>query len=191
MSVQREIQAGPLLSGAGAVLLLVALFLNWYDEFSAWTIFEVIDLVLAGLALAAIAAALSGFGFPRWVPARALPVVGAAAFIVVASQLLNHPPAGTDRDIELGAWLAFVGSIAMLVGGLVSVARVSFAVNVSDRPGPGAAQDVAPPPPAPAREEPPPPAPPPAAGATPPHGDPAPPPAPPGPDDQTQRLPGE
>ena len=177
MNVQREIQAGPLLAAAGAILLLVALFLDWFDEFSAWTIFELIDLLLAALALAAIASALSGFGFPRWVPARALPAIGAVAFVLVASQLVNHPPAGTDRDLEMGAWLGFIGSIAMLVGGLVSVARVSFAVNVSERTAP---QDV----PAPA------PAPPPTAGTTPPHGDPVSPPAP-RPDDETQRLPGE
>ncbi len=166
MNVHREIQAGPLVAAAGAVLLLVALFLDWYDEFSAWTIFELVDLLLAALALAAVVAALSGFGLPRWVPVRALPPLGAAAFILVASQLLNHPPAGTDRDLELGAWLGLVGATAMLVGGLVSVARVSFAVNVSERGAPGP-RDV--PPPAP-------------------HGDPVPPPAP-GPDDQTQRLP--
>lgn len=180
MSVQREIQAGPLLAAAGAILLLVALFLDWYDEFSAWTIFELVDLVLAALALAAIASALSSFGFPRWVSLRALPAIGAAAFVLVASQLLNHPPAGTDRELELGAWLGFIGAIAMLVGGLVSVARVSFAVNVSERTAPPGPQDMPPPEPAP----------PPAAGTTPPHGDPVPPPAP-RPDDETQRLPGE
>ena len=182
MNVHREIQAGPLLAAAGAVLLVVALFLDWYDEFSAWTIFELVDLLLAALALAAVLSALSGVGLPRWVPVRALPAVGAAAFVLVASQLLNHPPAGTDRELELGAWLGFAGAIAMLVGGLVSVARVSFAVNVSDRAVAPAQPDVPPPAPAPA------PAPPPSAGTTPPHGDPVPPPAP-GPDDQTQRLP--
>lgn len=180
MNVQREIQAGPLLAAAGALLLLVALFLDWFDEFSAWTIFELIDLLLAALALAAVASALSGFGFPRWVPVRALPAIGAVAFVLVASQLLNHPPAGTDRELELGAWLGFLGSIAMLVGGMMGVARVSFAVNVSERPAPPAPQDVPPPAPAPGT----------AAGATPPHGDPVPPSAP-RPDDETQRLPGE
>ena len=158
----------------------MALFLDWFDEFSAWTIFEVLDLLLAALALAAIAAALTAAGLPRWVPVRALPAIGAVAFVVVASQLINHPPAGTDRDLELGAWLGLVGAGAMLVGGLVSVARVSFAVNVSERGGPVLPHDAPPPGPAP----------PPAAGTTPPHGDPVPPPAP-RPDDDTQRLPGE
>lgn len=173
MSVQRELQAGPLIAAAGALLLLVALFLDWFGEFSAWTIFEVLDLVLAALASAAIAVGLQAFGVPERVPASALPPIGVAAFVVVVSQLLNHPPAGTDRDLEMGAWLGLVGSLGMLVGGLLSVARISLAVNVSDRgEGPGSAPpaDAVPPPaPAPAPDDPPPP-------------------APPGPDDKTQRL---
>lgn len=167
MSVQRELQAGPLIAAAGALLLLVALFLDWYGEFSAWTIFEVLDLMLTALASAAIAVGLQAFGVPERVPASALPPIGVAAFLVVVSQLLNHPPAGTDRDLEMGAWLGLAGSLGMLVGGLLSVARISLAVNVSDR------GDVPPPAPAPAPQDGPPP---------------PPPPPPPGPDDKTQRL---
>lgn len=141
MSARGEVEAGPLLAAVGGAALLVSLFLDWYDVFSAWTIFELVDLLLAGLALAAIGGALSSLGVVRWVPVRALPAIGALAFVVTTAQLLNHPPAGIDRDLEIGAWLGFASATLMLLGGIVSVARVSFAVNVAERDGegPGAA----------------------------------------------------
>lgn len=139
----REIEAGPVLTAAGGVVVIVSLFFEWFSgsdrEFTGWEAFETLDLVLAGLGLAALVA----LALPDRVPLRALPVVGVAAFVVVASQLVNHPPVGLDRGTELGAWLGLGGSIPMLIGGAISVARVSFAVNVAERPAP-------PPPPAPA-----------------------------------------
>ena len=157
----REIEAGPMLAAGGGVILVVSLFLDWFDEFTAWTTFEALDLVLAALGLAALVA----LALPDRVPVRAVPVIGVTAFVVVVSQLLNHPPVGIDRSTELGAWLGLGASIAMLLGGAISVARVSVAVNLAERPAapPPAASDV------------PPPAPPPAAG----------------PEDSTARLHGE
>ena len=144
MSVQREIQAGPLVAAAGGVVLVVGLFFDWFEEFSGWTVFEALDLVLAGLGLGAILAAAAAIGLPAWVPVRALPAIGATAFVVVGSQLLNHPPVGIDEDLQSGAWLALAGAALMLAGGVISVARVSVALNVSERP----AQPPPPPPPA-------------------------------------------
>ena len=52
-SAQRG-DAGAILLGLGALLLFISLFLHWYQPGrSAWAVFEVWDLVLAGLALAA------------------------------------------------------------------------------------------------------------------------------------------
>lgn len=136
----REIDAGPLVAAAGALLLLVSLFLDWFEgggefnAFSAWTAFEVWDVVLAALALAALVPAAALVGVPRWLSERGFAAVGAAAFAIVVSQLINHPPAGIDRGLELGAWLGFAGSLAMLAGSASSVARISLAVSVSDRP---------------------------------------------------------
>lgn len=163
----REIEAGPVLAAGGGVVVIVSLFLDWFggggQDFTGWEAFEALDLVLAALGLTALAA----LALPDRVPLRVLPAVGIAAFVVVASQLINHPPVGLDRDTEMGAWLALGGSLPMLVGGALSVARVSLAVNVAERPG------YAPPPPPPA------PAPQPGAAQA------------PGPEDSTQRLPGE
>ena len=138
----REIEAGPVIAAGGGVVVIVSLFLDWFSgggqDFTGWEAFEALDLVLAGLGLAALVAV----ALPDRIPLRVLPWIGIAAFVIVASQLINHPPVGLDRGTEMGAWLALGGSIPMLIGGAISVARVSLAVNVAERQPP-------PPPPAP------------------------------------------
>ena len=59
----RRIEIGPLAVLAGSLLLLVSLFLDWYElqpdtGFTAFTVFEFLDLLLAALALLGGAAAL-------------------------------------------------------------------------------------------------------------------------------------
>ena len=55
---RRPLDAGAAVAAGGAVLLLISLFLDWYGDdghgYSAWTLFEVIDLLLAAIALIAI-----------------------------------------------------------------------------------------------------------------------------------------
>ena len=59
----RSIEAGMLLIGAGAILLFVSLFLEWYEPgIDAWEIFEVWDLVLALLAVTALVAVAGRLG---------------------------------------------------------------------------------------------------------------------------------
>ena len=53
----RSLEGSILLIGAGAMLLIVSLFLKWYQPgIDTWEIFEVWDLVLAVLAIAALVA---------------------------------------------------------------------------------------------------------------------------------------
>jgi len=131
----REIEIGPLVAAAGAVLLIVSLFLDWYDDFSGFTVFEVLDLVLVALALAALVALAEGSGLLSGgpLPAGAALPLGVAALVIVGSQLLNHPPAGTNRDVSLGLWLALGGSALMVVGSALVTARISLAVGVERR----------------------------------------------------------
>lgn len=155
MAARRTFPLGPILAIAGAVLLLVSLFLDWYGALSAWTAFELLDLLLAALAIGTIVALLE-----RLAPetrARGVGVIGAgaavpmslAALVIVLSQILNHPPAGVDRDPELGIWLALAASALMVLGSILSTARISLALDVERR---DAAEAPA------ASEEPPPPA---------------------------------
>jgi hypothetical protein len=131
----RRLEAGPLLVTLGALLLLVSLFLTWYTgELTAWDAFEVWDLVLAALAVAAVAAAV-GLLSPdvalvdrRWLPATVL-----AAVVIVAVQIIDPPPAATGQDPDLGAWLALAGAAIMGAGTVLTFSRVRLAFTVEGR----------------------------------------------------------
>ena len=138
----RRVDAGAVVAAAGALLLLVSLFLDWYGDdgegFSAWTIFEVIDLLLAAIGLLAISTVLGRAGMEQRLPQVPLLLLGGAALVLTASQLIDEPPAVAlaDFDLQTGAWLAFAGSALLLAGAFMSVARVSFSVEHREpRPG--------------------------------------------------------
>lgn len=139
MGRQRRIPVGPLLGLLGAVLLLVSLFLNWWDGVTAFTAFEVLDLLLAVLAIGAAMslAEAAGARMPAGVAlgaALALPL-GLLALLIVFSQIVNDPPAiaGSDRGHDLGIWLALGGALLIVAGSLLSVARVSLALDLERR----------------------------------------------------------
>jgi hypothetical protein len=142
-SQRNTLALGPLIGLVGALLLLVSLFLDWWEELTAWTVFEFLDLLLALIALAAIAALIDALGVRLLRDMRgsrlALPL-GLAALVLVVSQLLNDPPAvvGGGADHDVGIWLALGGSALMLLGALLSVARISVAFDTGgrdERPG--------------------------------------------------------
>ncbi len=130
----RRIEAGPVLVGIAALLLLVSVFLDWYEpNVTAWEAFEVLDLVLAALALAALVAAAGAIRPDATVVERHwLPAIAAAVTIIVAAQILDPPPA-VDGDPETGAWLALGAALLMCVGTLLTLGRVSFALTVEGR----------------------------------------------------------
>jgi hypothetical protein len=170
MPPSRRISLGPVIAAAGAVVLIVSLFLDWYGGLSGWTSFEVIDLVLVGIALASLVSLAEGIGITgtraRIVGSGAALPLGAAAVVIVASQLVNHPPAGVDRETEVGLWLGLAGAGLLLAGAALATARISLAVDVERRePHPEAATASRPPPPPrpspPSRPPPPPQSPPP------------------------------
>ena len=131
----RKFEVGPILVVLGALGLLVSLFLVWYPEaLSAWTVFEALDLLLAALALVAAGAALgllapdSALVDGRWVTPAAL-----ISFVIVASQILDPPPAVTGASPEEGAWIALASTVVMCLGALLTFGRVSFAIAVDSR----------------------------------------------------------
>jgi hypothetical protein len=127
----RRIDLGRILLIAGAAVLLVSLFVEWYDTGqTGWEVFEALDLILAGLAIAAVIVGLNAEDVPRWLPWT----IPAAAVAIVLVQLIDAPPAvGADASPTTGAWLALGGSIIMLLGGGLSLSTVSVTVNVRDR----------------------------------------------------------
>ena len=54
----RRFDIGPIVLAAGALILLVALFLDWFAVFNAWQVFEITDVILAALAISAFVAAV-------------------------------------------------------------------------------------------------------------------------------------
>lgn len=135
---REQLEAGPLLVALGAVMMVVSLFLDWFDPGgSAWRVFELVDLLLGLLALTALLVAGEQIRLlpRRLVPGISLLIVGAAAFVLVASQLIDHPPGAQGSGIEEGAWLALAGTFVMFLGGLLSRVRVSLAVRSPTAPG--------------------------------------------------------
>jgi hypothetical protein len=133
-----QIDGRRVLAGIGALVLLVSLFLDWFEPgITAWDVFEVLDLVLAAIAILTLAMAVpqawTALRGPNLSP-RLLPVLGIAAFVIVVAALINHPPAAFGRPIDTGAWLALGGSALMAIGGILSAARISVAISVGPRP---------------------------------------------------------
>ena len=137
--MRHRIDAGSGLVAVGAAVLLVSLFLDWYEPgLNAWSAFEIVDLALAGLAVAAIVGAAGppgpGAAMVRWGP-----LVSLAAFVLVAAQIVDLPP-DLDGGREAGAWLALAATLAMGVGSALAVASISVTVDVKGRDrGPRAA----------------------------------------------------
>jgi hypothetical protein len=134
------VPVGPLVAAVGAVLLVVSLFLDWYERITGFTAFEFIDLLLVMCALATIASLAGGLGLVR--PAPSPPVSLAVAVftvLIVLSQVVNHPPiaagdGGPGKDI--GIWLALAGAALMVAGALLGYARISLAVETRRRQAP-------------------------------------------------------
>jgi hypothetical protein len=117
------------------LLLLVSLFLSWFTgEITAWEGFEVWDLVLFVLALGAIAA---GLGLTTQdvevIDRRVLPAAVAAVAVIVASQILDPPPAASASDPDTGAWLALGGALIMCAGAVLTFGRVHLSLTVEGR----------------------------------------------------------
>jgi hypothetical protein len=131
----RRIEAGPVLVGLGALILLISLFLDWYQPaVTAWEAFEVLDLLLAALAVAALIAAAGAIRPEATVVERHwLLAIVAAITIIVVAQLLNPPPVLVDGDPDTGAWLALGAAVVLCLGTLLTLGRVSFALTVEGR----------------------------------------------------------
>jgi hypothetical protein len=130
------VPVGPLIAAIGAVMLLVSLFLNWYEGLTAFTVFELVDIVLVVCALLIVLQLAGGMGLlkPPASPLVSL-LVALFALFVVLTQLLNDPPAvaggnGPERDI--GIWLAVAGAVLMATGAFLATANISLSIEPRD-----------------------------------------------------------
>jgi hypothetical protein len=138
----RRIRPGEVLAVAGAVCVIVALTLPWYEnaqgKLSAWSTFgpAVVLLMLATIA------ALVLFFVTLTQRSPALPVaigvwsvvfalIGVIAAIV---RVLERPDHATS--LCAGAWLALIGAVAMLVGSWWSMSDERTSLYEPARPEP-------------------------------------------------------
>jgi hypothetical protein len=118
----RKARNGDWIALASGAVLIVALFLPWYDTgeatLSAWQELTVIDFVLFGCAL---------FGVAQWfftvqqaTPAMPLAVAGLGAWLGVLAivlTLLRIVDAPADGlAVEFGAYLALASSVGLFTG---------------------------------------------------------------------------
>lgn len=155
MEPRRRIEVGPLIAIPGAVLLLVSLFIEWYEPgVNAWKVFEVWDLVLAAIALACLVPAAERLGLA--IPggqaiSRGFIALGLLSVVIVLSQAINHPPAAIGEDADTGLWLGLGGAALLAIGAMLSTTRISLNVEGRDVVRPGATPPASPDPVPPAR----------------------------------------
>jgi peptidoglycan/LPS O-acetylase OafA/YrhL len=130
----KRINGGIALVVLGAVALIVSLFLHWYEpNRSAWTVFEVWDVVLAGIGVASILAVVPirrrDVPDEHLVPQRWLPFLAGAALVIVVVSLVNNPPAARGAGLQVGAWLAFGAAVVLAAGAILRRARVSLVIT--------------------------------------------------------------
>jgi hypothetical protein len=118
-----RIRRGEAVAGLGGVVLLVSLFLPWFEPGrSGFDSLAVADLFVAAAALAAMALPLLSAGHEKTdvpVVAATVSVIGSLiALAIVAYRLFD--PIGGGR--EAGLYLALAASIAVLAGSYSAMA---------------------------------------------------------------------
>jgi hypothetical protein len=134
---ETQLPIGPLIAAIGAIMLIVSLFLDWYEDLTGFTVFEFLDLLLTGLAVLTLVSLAGAMGVIRQPLRPGLPLgVALLALVIVLSQLVNDPPAvagPNGRDQDIGIWLALGGSALMVAGAVLSAARIAISVEPRDR----------------------------------------------------------
>jgi hypothetical protein len=136
----RRVRHGEWIAGISGVVVLVALFLDWYSadgggSANGWESFTVTDVLLAiaalfGIALALGAATQRSPAVPQAVGALTVPIAFVAAVAVVV-QALSLPEGAGAR--EIGLWLGIVATLGVLLGAWRSIGDQSFPRGASAR----------------------------------------------------------
>jgi uncharacterized membrane protein len=120
-----RLRDGEWIAGAGGVALVAAMFLHWYGagpvEVTAWQAFDVLDVVLALLALVPLGLVVTQA--TRRSPS--IPVAfsvlttlaGGLAALLVLYRIVNQPGPNDLVEVQAGAWLGFVAALVVAAGG--------------------------------------------------------------------------
>ena len=120
----RRVRAGELIAGAGAVAMLVVMFLPWYEaggrDLTAWQAFGIVDVLLAVVAALALAFLASQVLGPGPALPVALGVIAAVptllAVLLVAYRILNQPGPNDTVEVRFGAWLGLLATAVTFYG---------------------------------------------------------------------------
>ena len=122
----RRLRAGEWVALVAGAVLVVSLFLPWYEaddgEVSGFEALSVIDVLL--VLVAVVAFALAFLQATRTSPTLPVAfgvltvVVGAIGTLLTLFRLIDSPGAG---DVAAGAWLGLVAVVALTVGGWRSI----------------------------------------------------------------------
>jgi hypothetical protein len=103
---------GDIAAGLGGIGLFIFLFMDWFGDVSAWKGFDVVDVILALIAVAAVIFAVArATGGAAPIPAIAIALGGFAAVVITLTFVLE----GDDKKI--GLWLSLIAAIAIAWGG--------------------------------------------------------------------------
>jgi hypothetical protein len=104
---------GQMIAGAGGVVLIISVFLDWVAGRSAWDAFSIVHVIMLLIGIAAVAfavlpAASAAVTLPAGLPLL-IAALGIAAFGFAA---------GWELEISggIGVWLAVIGSLAIAYG---------------------------------------------------------------------------
>lgn len=138
----RRIRPGEVLALAGAICVIVALTLPWYEnaegKLSAWSTFgpAVVLLILATIAALVLFFATLTQRSPALPVASGVWSVVLALIAVIAAivRVLERPDHATS--LCAGAWLGLVGAVAMLAGSWWSMSDERTSLYEPARPEP-------------------------------------------------------
>lgn len=119
----RRLRSGELLAAAGAVCVIVAMLLRWYESpagaLDAWDTFGPTIVLLLIAAIVALALLLSTLTERSTALPIALAVwcfpLGLIAIVSALVRVLERPDHATSLCV--GPWLALVGAVAIFAGG--------------------------------------------------------------------------
>lgn len=114
----RRVSLGERIAAGSGILVFVSLFLDWFEERSAWELFAVVHVLLALLAFSAVAlpvARAAGTRLPApSSPRSPLAQVGVVALTITLAFVLEGSEPGA------GIWLCILAALGILSGGLLT-----------------------------------------------------------------------
>jgi hypothetical protein len=122
-----RISPGETIAAASGIALFLFLFFHWFAGLSAWRVFDVVDLLLAAIAIVAVAVAGTTAMGNRLFGESAgliLLLLGTVASSITLTFVLE----GNNRQV--GLWLSFFAALGLLYGGWRTM------TEAPDTPGP-------------------------------------------------------